>query len=62
MLKNILENARSKRNMLDFNFEKNMPKKLLNIFYSCYFDTKTQIFLNWQKQGVNTIISLLHNI
>ena len=42
MLKHVLENAISKRNMLDFNFEKNLPKKLLNIFYCRYFATRKQ--------------------
>ena len=28
--------------MLDFNFEKSMPKKLLNKFYRCYFDIRNQ--------------------
>ena len=35
----MLENARSKRNMLDFNFEKNMLKKLLDIFEHKYIFT-----------------------
>ena len=30
------------KNMLDFNFEKNMSEKMLNIFYCCYFDTRNE--------------------